>query len=188
MKQIPQQNDGRKSLPKRTKRRKPSGYTKSVYGARLKHEDARIIDDYARSNESDRTTVVRLALHEFALRQQMLSDVNAESDRQPNESVVSQMSDIKMRLEEMFALTVEMANFISEGHSSTAQFKSSARGYANVSHQITTSDNRGKVEQLFIRQQQLLEAVLTEAVREVVARFGKRFLSELNTLSVAEIS
>jgi hypothetical protein len=188
MKQIPQQNERRNSLQKRAKRRKPSGYTKSVYGARLKHEDARIIDDYVRSNESDRTTVVRLALHQFALRQQMLFDGDAESDKQPNESVAAQLSDIKMRLEEMFALTAEMANFMSEGHSSPAQFKPSAREYPNVSHPITTSDNRVQVERLFIRQQQLLEAVLAEAVREIVARFGKRFLSELNTLSAAEIS
>lgn len=188
MKQIPQQIQDRKHLQARPKRRKRNSYTNQMYGARLPREDARIVDDYARSNELDRAGVVRLALHQFALRQQMLYQGKGMSGEQPDQSIAAQLSVIKMRLEEMFALTAEMANFIGEERSSAAQFKPSAREVANVSRPITTNDNRGRVERLFNQQQQLLEAVLVEAIREIVARSGKRFLSELNSPHAAEIS
>lgn len=56
--------------PRKNRRRKRQ-YADSMYGARPPHEDARIIDDYATRNEMDRAEVVRLALHQFALRQGM---------------------------------------------------------------------------------------------------------------------
>lgn len=53
------------------KRRRKKLYTDHIYGARLAHEDARIVDDYARLKGLERSDVVRLGLHQFALRQQM---------------------------------------------------------------------------------------------------------------------
>jgi len=53
------------------KRRRKKLYTDHIYGARLAHEDARIVDDYAHLKGLERSDVVRLGLHQFALRQQM---------------------------------------------------------------------------------------------------------------------
>jgi len=53
------------------RRRRKKLYTDHIYGARLAHEDARIVDDYARLKGLERSDVVRLGLHQFALRQQM---------------------------------------------------------------------------------------------------------------------
>src|ERR1051325_2982482 len=55
----------------RRKRRRKKTYTDATYGARLPHEDARIADEYARLHKLDRADVVRLAMKQFAYRQQM---------------------------------------------------------------------------------------------------------------------
>lgn len=55
----------------RKKRTRKKQYTDEIYGARLAHEDARIVDDYARQKKLERSDVVRLGMHQFALRQQM---------------------------------------------------------------------------------------------------------------------
>lgn len=65
-----QQEDDEPPRPRATRRRRKQ-FTDTTYGARLAHEDARIADDYARDHRLDRADVVRLAMHQFALRQQM---------------------------------------------------------------------------------------------------------------------
>lgn len=55
----------------RKKRARRKQYTSEIYSARLAHEDARVVDDYARRKGLDRSDVVRLGMHQFALRQQM---------------------------------------------------------------------------------------------------------------------
>lgn len=55
----------------RRKRRRKKTYSDATYGARLPHEDARIADEYARQHKLDRAGVVRLAMKQFAYRQQM---------------------------------------------------------------------------------------------------------------------
>lgn len=55
----------------RKKRARKKQFTGEIYGARLAHEDARVVDDYARQKGLDRSDVVRLGMHQFALRQQM---------------------------------------------------------------------------------------------------------------------
>lgn len=55
----------------RKKRARKKQFTSEIYGARLAHEDARVVDDYARRKGLDRSDVVRLGMHQFALRQQM---------------------------------------------------------------------------------------------------------------------
>ena len=55
----------------RRRRRRKKTYSDATYGARLPHEDARIADEYARQHKLDRAGVVRLAMKQFAYRQQM---------------------------------------------------------------------------------------------------------------------
>ena len=57
--------------PTRKKRARRKQFTSEIYSARLAHEDARVVDDYARRKGLDRSDVVRLGMHQFALRQQM---------------------------------------------------------------------------------------------------------------------
>lgn len=65
-----QQEDDAPPRPRAVRRRRKQ-FTDTTYGARLPHEDARIADYYARDHRLDRADVVRLAMHQFALRQQM---------------------------------------------------------------------------------------------------------------------
>lgn len=55
----------------RRRRRRKKEYTDATWGARLPHEDARIADEYRRQHNLDRADVVRLAIKQFAYRQQM---------------------------------------------------------------------------------------------------------------------
>lgn len=64
---LPQERGG----SPRKKRARRKQFTGEIYGARLTHEDARVVDDYARRKGLDRSDVVRLGMHQFALRQQM---------------------------------------------------------------------------------------------------------------------
>lgn len=57
--------------PKRRTRHKQKFYTDRTYGARLPHEDARIMDEFAARNKLDCADVVRLAVKDFTRRQQM---------------------------------------------------------------------------------------------------------------------
>ena len=57
--------------PARRRRRRKKEFTDATYGARLPHEDARIADEYARQHSLERADVVRLAMKQFAYRQQM---------------------------------------------------------------------------------------------------------------------
>lgn len=130
---------------------------------------------------------VRLGLHQFALRQQMLYQRKDPLREQQEQVIAAQLSPIKIRLEELFSLLSEMANIIGESRSPAAPRKSAGEN-TNATRSVLKSDRRGQIEHLFSQQQQLLEAVLVEAIREIVARSGKRFLSELNLLPPAEIS
>jgi hypothetical protein len=65
---VPTRESGKASRRKRARRKQ---FTSEIYSARLTHEDARVVDDYARRKGLDRSDVVRLGMHQFALRQQM---------------------------------------------------------------------------------------------------------------------
>ena len=49
------------------KRHRRRNFTEEVYGARLTYEDARVIDDYAKANNLDRSEAVRRGLHQFPI-------------------------------------------------------------------------------------------------------------------------
>ena len=53
------------------RRKRQQKYTAAIYGARLPREDARLVDNYAAAQQLGRSAVVRLAVRQFALRQQM---------------------------------------------------------------------------------------------------------------------
>lgn len=57
------------AAPSRRKRRPK--YAATIYGARLPREDARLLDEYAAAQGLARSAVVRLAVRQFTLRQQL---------------------------------------------------------------------------------------------------------------------
>ncbi len=87
----------------RKKRRRKKNYAEDMYGARPAPEDARIMDEYARLNEMDRAEVVRLALHKFALLQQM---------KYPRKDEFQELKDKAFR--EHFAAVFEQLETISK--------------------------------------------------------------------------
>ena len=99
----------------RKKRARKKQYTDEIYGARLKHEDARVVDDYARQKSLDRSDVVRLGMHQFALRQQMrfqhkssLEEMQEQVFREHFAALGGQLDALRSALNELPQTLVEL--------------------------------------------------------------------------------
>ena len=99
----------------RKKRARKKQFTDEIYGARLKHEDARVVDDYARQKGLDRSDVVRLGMHQFALRQQMrfqhkssLEEMQEQVFREHFASLGGQLDALHSALQELPQTLVEL--------------------------------------------------------------------------------
>lgn len=99
----------------RKKRARKKQYTDEIYGARLKHEDARVVDDYARRKGLDRSDVVRLGMHQFALRQQMsyqhkssLEEMQEQVFREHFAALGGQLDALRSTLQELPQTLVEL--------------------------------------------------------------------------------
>lgn len=97
-------------------RRKTKHYSDLVYGARVTWADARVLDDYARAHNLARTDVVRLGLHQFALRQQMRRPTPDTPDTPALQAVAEQLRPVQTRLEELTALLREWAACLPHAH------------------------------------------------------------------------
>ena len=94
--------------PTRKKRARRKQFTSEIYSARLAHEDARLVDDYARRQRLDRSDVVRLGMHQFALRQQMryqpksdLEEMREQVFREHFAPVAEQLNALAVTLQEL---------------------------------------------------------------------------------------
>jgi hypothetical protein len=92
----------------RRKRRRKKTYSDATYGARLPHEDARIADEYARQHKLDRAGVVRLAMKQFAYRQQMryqpksdLEEMREQVFREHFARIAEQLDALALTLHEL---------------------------------------------------------------------------------------
>lgn len=92
----------------RRKRRRKKTYSDATYGARLPHEDARIADEYARQHKLDRADVVRLAMKQFAYRQQMryqpksdLEEMREQVFREHFAPIAEQLNALALTLQEL---------------------------------------------------------------------------------------
>ena len=95
-------------------RRRRRNFTAEMYGARLPHEDARVIDDYAEANKIDRAEAVRHGLHLFALRQKMVRTKKDPLRESLEQVVAEQIEPFRQRTEEMMALLSDLAGYIVE--------------------------------------------------------------------------
>ena len=103
---------GRASRKKRARKKQ---FTDEIYGARLAHEDARVVDDYARQKGLDRSDVVRLGMHQFALRQQMryqpksaLEEIQEQVFREHFAALGEQLDALRSTLLELPQTLVEL--------------------------------------------------------------------------------
>ena len=101
--------------PTRRKRRRKKIYTDATYGARLPYEDARIADEYARQHKLDRADVVRLAMKQFAYRQQMryqpksdLEEMREQVFREHFAPIAEQLNALALTLHELPQMLLEL--------------------------------------------------------------------------------
>jgi len=99
----------------RRKRRRKKLYSDATYGARLPHEDARIADEYARQHKLDRADVVRLAMKQFAYRQQMryqpksdLEEMREQVFREHFAPITEQLGMLALTLQELPQTLLEL--------------------------------------------------------------------------------
>lgn len=85
-------------------RHKTKNFTELIYGARVTFEDARQLDDYARKNRLSRSAAVRLALHQFALQQQLRYRRKDPAQVLQEQLLAEQLAPLAARLEELSAL------------------------------------------------------------------------------------
>ena len=133
---------------KNRKRYKPKNYAPEMYGARLPYSDARILDDYATAHRQTRADVVRLALHHFALKQQMrLSTKNGTPPAPPEQALTEQLRPLQARLDELAGQLHELVQ--------------TTRRTRPAASEITAgTDSVAALAQLINPQQQLLEQLL----------------------------
>jgi hypothetical protein len=141
------------------KRHRRRNFTVEVYGARLPHEDARVIDDYAKANKLDRSEAVRRGLHQFALRQKMLYTRKDPLRESLEQVVAEQMEPFRQRTEEMMTLLSDLAGHIVErGRSLPRSPAEHGDRRAPSSHDEGTCAS--PCAQLFPQHKQLLEQTL----------------------------
>lgn len=87
-------------------------YTSEIYGARLEFEDARILDDYGKANKLDRSDVVRLGLHQFALRQQLRHHKKDPLRETLEQIVAEKIEPLSSRVEEVAVVLHEVAEAV----------------------------------------------------------------------------
>lgn len=107
-----EQNGRREDKSTRAGKYKPKNYTDEIYGARLRFEDARILDDYGRANKLDRSEVVRRGLHQFALRQQMRHHKKDPLRETLEQIVAEKIEPLNNRIEDVAAILNELAGII----------------------------------------------------------------------------
>lgn len=140
-------------------RHRRRNFTVEVYGARLPYEDARVIDDYAKANKLERSDVVRLGLHQFALRQKMLHPKKEPLRESLEQVVAEQMEPFRQRTEEMMALLSDLAGYIVEPGRSMPRSPAD-RGDRRAPSSFDEGAAAAPYAQLFSEQKQLLEQTL----------------------------
>lgn len=174
---ISKQNTGN---PAKQKRRKKRNLTSKVYGARLPVELAFEIEEYAKSNQLECSEVVRLGLYQFALKEKMLYRKRNSTDESQGPNFAQQLSLITARLDETFLLINSLSEAITEIKKHTQPLPPSEvqklppnlyEGY----------DPQTKIARHFLDNQRLFEQLLIEAIRMVLEKTNKRFLTLLGS-------
>lgn len=84
--------------PGQARRQRKQQYTTATYSARLPCEDARLVDEYAALHKLERSAVIRLAVRQFTLRQQMKVTVPDPLAKLVEEAVARQVAPLQQTL------------------------------------------------------------------------------------------
>ena len=175
---------------RRTTRRKPSKYPSDVYGARLPLDDAKILDDYANKHNLERADVVRLGLHQFALRQQMRVRVEESQNQLQEPTLSEQIAPLKTKLDELEAALNNLTTYLSVNYQRSLS--------TSINSDFDIAQQRGfnnefapHFERVFTEQRQMLERILvtaTLALRLYVSYSVEPTLSRLTSDKKGELA
>lgn len=126
-----------KGGPARKKRARKKQFTGEIYGARLAHEDARVVDDYARRKGLDRSDVVRLGMHQFALRQQMRYQPKSALEEMQEQVFREYFAEFGGRLDALASALQELPRTLIELQARTAFPAGSDKAGAGESAELT---------------------------------------------------
>lgn len=143
----------------RVTRNKKQRYSKEVFGARVPHEDARILDDYGKLHKLERSDVVRVAIHQFALRQQMSYHKKDPLRETMEQAVAAQIAPIHNRIEEMAAMFHHLAQAFVQTQQTLAVPSSAGASTAHEELGVAYQQTHD-----FKEQKQLLEKTLMAAM------------------------
>lgn len=169
------------TFKRRVTRNKRSKYPSEVYGARLKLDDAKILNDYGIKHNLVRADVVRYALHQFAIKQQMSYNPNDPVRKLQEQIISEEIAHVKTRLDEISDALSKLTKHISDN---PRQDLSSNIGSDSGGSPMPTISARSFAyfEQLFTEQQKTLEQTLvaaTLALRLIVNYSVEPALSKL---------
>ena len=144
---------------RRSTRNKRNKYPSEMYGARLKLDDAKILDDYGKEHKLKRADVVRLALHQFALKRQMSYSAKDPVSRLQEQIIGEQIAPLKIRLDELAATLQSLTKHLSDNQQKGL---SSNIGNNSGGSHSPTIDNESIIHfnQAFTEQRQMLERIL----------------------------
>jgi hypothetical protein len=204
-------NGRREAKPQRDGKYKRKNYTSEIYGARLAFEDARILDDYGRANKLDRSDVVRLGLHQFALRQQMAHHKKDPLRETLEQIVAKKIEPLSNRVEEVAAVLHELAEAVIQIKQMPHVGGEAAQPLGDVAReqkQLIEKTLMAAMLALRLQVNYVIEPILreidaragvgaeahlqaaiqgrdrwSETTREVITRTGNRILFELNLIT-----
>jgi hypothetical protein len=173
----------------RRKRRRKKTYSDATYGARLPHEDARIADEYARQHKLDRAGVVRLAMKQFAYRQQMryqpksdLEEMREQVFREHFAPIAGQLDALALTLHELPQTLLEFRSRqpFASGNGDSGDGETDASG-SELARRLETeiSSQRCALEQALFASVLTLRLVTNYLVEPQLRRFDGSDCAEL---------
>ena len=149
--------------PARRKRARKKRYSDEIYGARLAHEDARIVDEFARHKKMEKSDVVRLALHQFALRQGMQYKPKDAFDQLSERVYREHFALVHEQLQTITGTLAEMPGQLIAANSQAAfrtLSETDEKDSRGATGALNPADIAGHFEQLSREQRRTLEPVL----------------------------
>lgn len=146
----------------RNGRHKRKNYTDEIYGARLRFEDARILDDYGKANKLDRSEVVRRGLHQFVLWQQMRYHKKDPLRESLEQIVAEKIEPLHNGLEELATILNELSGVIvGIKQTPVVQARIDSSGISSPHQRVETGQtHEGTIKE----QKQLIEQTLMAAM------------------------
>jgi len=173
---------------RRSNRNKRCKYPSKVYGARLKSDDAKILDDYGIKHNLGRSDVVRYALHQFAIKQQMNFNPNDHLSKLQEQVISEKIEPVNSQLNEIATtLNILKKEIVDNQHQGL--FSNTGNDFKESKSPAINAESIIRIEQLFAEQQKTLEQTLvaaTLALRLIVNYSVEPALHKITTGTTGE--